>query len=216
MTLKDYLNRITTASLISALILTSQFDSLRNWHFTPKNKSKGTYITAFGPWYGKRNPSEDFVIHLSLLGYETEVLPVEFQAATSRLLQIIAEKKSRTIISLGEGSTYFDNYFEVNVTAQNLMIWGAYGGPVNYNSPDKLSLSQDSLSGLINKFEQAGIKYDLRQETGTYVCNALFFTGLEATRGSSTRVYFFHVPGDIYSNKEKRQNLERAIESITR
>ena len=219
MALRDYLRRLTTAVLTSTLILTSEFDPLQSWHLPPRNKQRNVYITAFGPWsHNNRNASEDFAIYLSVLGYDTEVLPVDFEEAPKRLIQIIEEKKPRTIISLGEGAA-FGNYFEVNVIAKNLMYGTdvaqqTYVGTIDSNLPNILPLPQNNLSELVSKFAHAGIRYNLSDDTGTYVCNVLLFRGLEATSDSSTRIYFFHVPRDIYSNKDKRHNLEMAIEAL--
>ena len=70
------------------------------------DRAKEAHITAFGPFGNFAvNPSQDASKYLSELGYQTTVLPVDYDKAPTILRRII-DSNPRIIIVLGKDTTH--------------------------------------------------------------------------------------------------------------
>ena len=183
---------------------------------------KRIYITAFGPFKDyQRNPTQDIASYLSKKGYTTETLDVDYHKAPERLRQIIMYDKPDVIVSFGFSEKASN--LALSITAKNIMSSdfpdnsGRIHKDVKINDklPDILSIDEKQRRYFRKMARQAGINYYEQDDADSFVCNSLSFAGISETKGNTkTSFYFFHVPADIYSNKQQLRNLEKIIRML--
>jgi pyrrolidone-carboxylate peptidase len=114
-------------------------------------------------------------------------------------------------------------YINISTTAKNMMSSDIPDNSkrifkdkkIDEKLPEKIILDSGHLNFIRDRWDSNGIKYKIEKDADTYVCNSLLFAGIdEARKNEKVLFYFFHVPHDIYENKEKLRNLEDAIKSL--
>jgi len=191
----------------------------------PQNKREkinSIFITGFGPFGSyNQNPTKDVAVYLRSKGYNSQVLDVDYEDAPKALKRIYESKKPKIIVSMGV-SLYAEN-LNVSIVGQNTMsasIPDASGDvyhekKINPLLPDRNTIPQYDLTFIQTRFQQSNVNYEIERDAGTYVCNSLLFNGISLTENNpETKFYFFHLPSDIYSNKDKLKNLERGLEAL--
>jgi pyrrolidone-carboxylate peptidase len=211
--MKKIINKISRGILYTTFIGLSIFNP--NW------KKDSILITGFGDSpYTPNNPTKELMQHFSKKGYKTCVLNADYEEAYQNLNEFYYNLKPKKIISLGVSSK--PNYINVSINANNLMHASKpdYSGnihnkdTINKSLPSRLSISNEDINNLAVNFDKNNIKYKLDSIPGTYVCNSLLFRGINLSKEKGVKFYFFHVPYDIIINKDKFNNLEKAIEVI--
>lgn len=190
-------------------------------YFYDRHEKQKIYITAFNSFYGlQKNQTEEVAEYFSRKGYNTEILDVDYYEAPKKLREII-RKKSGIVISMG--AKYEVEYINISTTAKNIMSSDIPDNSnrifkekkIDENFPEKVVLDENRLNFALSRWDSNRIKYKIENDAGTYVCNSLLFAGIdEARKNEKTSFYFFHVPYDIYQDKEKLDNLEDAINSL--
>ncbi|WP_180964814.1 pyroglutamyl-peptidase I [Brevibacterium luteolum] len=134
-------------------------------------------------------------------GVVTEVLPVEFDAACTRIRELMDEHQPHTVISLGlaAGRTeitpervvinVMDAPIPDNSGAQPIDEPVVEGGPAAHflTLPNK---------AIVQALKGEGIPASLSNSAGTYVCNAVAYAAAEQAQasGSEVRTGFIHAP----------------------
>lgn len=134
-------------------------------------------------------------------GAVTEVLPVEFDAACTRIRELMDEHQPHTVISLGLAAgrrditpervaiNVMDAPIPDNATAQPIDEPVVAGGPAAHflTLPNK---------AIVQALRDEGIPASLSNTAGTYVCNAVAYAAAEhaQTTGMDVRTGFVHVP----------------------
>lgn len=171
---------------------------------------EGVLVTAFEP-FGEHETNPTIAAAEAVArecpGVVTEVLPVEFEAATVRIRELMDEYQPHTVISLGlaAGRTeitpervainVMDAPIPDNSGAQPIDEPVVEGGPAAHflTLPNK---------AIVQALKDEGIPARLSNSAGTYVCNAVAYAAaehaaeLKADRGSNEQVRtgFLHVP----------------------
>lgn len=186
-----------------------------------EQEHKKPVITCFGPFGGyKRNPTQDIADYLRQEGYKTFVLDVDYEDSAQQLENIIKEEKPDTVISFGVSP--FPEYLNVSIKAKNVMSakipdssGDIYDGkPIDDNVDETRSLEDEDVKYIKDIFDDKGIKYVVETDAGTYVCNSLLYNGIKLAEKNDIRFYFIHVSDDIFSDKEKLKNLEKAVHAL--
>lgn len=178
-------------------------------------------LTGFEPFGGDDvNPSGDAV---ALVAAEwtgpaelvTAVLPVTFAGAATRMRELIAAHSPDTVIATGlAGGTTGIHIERIAVNLADARI------PDN---DDVQPVDQPSIDGapaaafatlpvkaIAAAIQDAGIPAEVSHSAGTFVCNHVFFTALDAA-GSSTRTGFLHVPWSSDAAPEDARHLPLAV-----
>lgn len=162
-------------------------------------------LTGFAPFAGEAiNPSWEAVRALhgeSIAGHRlrTLELPTEFDASLRALRKALREMKPRVAIAVGLAGgrkglslervaiNVDDARIPDNAGAQPVDVPIVARGPAAYFStlPIKAALA---------RLRDAGIEAHISQTAGTYVCNHVFYSLMHATRRTSARAGFVHVP----------------------
>lgn len=191
--------------------------------FNPDEENKDLFLTGFGDSpYTKNNPTRILMTYFSIKGYNTAVLDADYDKAPSSLDEIYNKVKPKKIVSLGVSRNPCD--LGVLIVAKNLMHASKPDNSgkcylfkkIDSSFPKKIYLPEKNVQRLISIFEKENINFKIDSIPGTYVCNSLLFRGINLSKEKNVKFYFFHVPYDIFEDKNKLNNLERAIESIAR
>lgn len=170
---------------------------------------EGVLVTAFEP-FGKHKTNPTIAAAEAVArecpGVVTEVLPVEFEAATKRVRELMDEHHPHTVISLGlaAGRTeitpervainVMDAPIPDNSGAQPIEEPVVEGGPAAHflTLPNKV---------IVQALKDEGIPASLSNSAGTYVCNAVAYAAAEyaQTAGMNTRTGFIHVPATLHN-----------------
>lgn len=163
----------------------------------------GVLVTAFEP-FGKHKTNPTIAaaeaVARECAGVVTEVLPVEFEAATVRIRELMDEHQSHTVISLGLAAgraeitpervavNVMDAPIPDNTGAQPIDEPVVEGGPAAHflTLPNK---------AIVQALKDEGIPARLSNTAGTYVCNAVAYAAAEyaQTTGMDLRTGFVHV-----------------------
>jgi len=188
-------------------------------------------LTGFEPFAGDAtNPSGDAVraAEKRWTGAErliVDVLPVAFDAAGTRLRQLLDEHRPDVVIATGLAGgraqvtpervaiNLADARIPDNDGAQPVDRPVVEGGPTAYFS----TLPVKAIAAALNS---AGIPAAVSHSAGTFVCNYVMFTALDAVE-PGVRAGFVHVPSARESAPEGAASLPlddivRAVEVIVR
>ncbi|MBP2437011.1 pyroglutamyl-peptidase I [Microbacterium amylolyticum] len=162
-------------------------------------------LTGFSPFAGDaRNPSEEVVRDVAQQweGEErlvTEILPVAYDAAGSRLRELIAEHIPDVIIAVGlaGGRTAVtpervainlrDARIPDNAGARPVDEPSVPGGPAAH-------FATLPVKAIVRDITRAGIPAAVSDTAGTFVCNHTFYVAADAAATTDARAGFIHVP----------------------
>jgi len=161
-------------------------------------------LTGFEPFGGDAaNPSGEAV---RLVGERwrgsdtlvTAILPVTFRGAAQRLRGLIAEHQPDIVIATGlAGGRAAIGIERVAVNLVDARIPDNDGEqPVDLPSVAGASSAHFAtlpVKAIAQRIAAAGVPAEVSYSAGTFVCNHVFFTALEAA-ASTTRAGFIHVP----------------------
>ncbi|GAB3297362.1 pyroglutamyl-peptidase I [Epidermidibacterium keratini] len=161
-------------------------------------------MTGFEPFGEDRaNPSSDAVRNLASKwqGTDTlvtEILPVAFDHGARRMRDLIAKHRPDLVLAVGLAGgrnaisiervavNLVDARIPDNAGAQPIDVPSVDGAPPAYFT----TLPVKAITAAIN---DAGISTEISYTAGTFVCNHVFFTALDAVEARA-RVGFIHVP----------------------
>lgn len=161
-------------------------------------------LTGFEPFGGdSTNPSGDAVRQVAAewdgaATLITEVLPVTFVGASARLRELIAAHAPDVVIATGlAGGTTSIRVERIAVNLIDARIPDNAGDqPIDESSvpgaPNALFATLP-VKAIAAAIQDAGIPASVSHTAGTFVCNHVFFTALDAAP-SGTRAAFIHVP----------------------
>jgi len=187
------------------------------------NKKEDIFLTGFGDSpYTKNNPTSELMNYFAKEGYNAIVLNADYDGAPLKLNEIYKKLRPKKIISMGVSSHPI--YLDVSVVANNMMHASKpdnsgkiyHFEKIDSTFPEKIYLSEENIKKLISNFERENVKFNIDSVASTYVCNSLLFEGINLSKEKGVEFYFFHIPYDIIKDKNKLNNLEKAVESITR
>lgn len=162
-------------------------------------------LTGFSPFAGDaRNPSEEVVRDVAQQweGEErlvTEILPVAYDPAGSRLRELIAEHTPDVIIAVGlaGGRTAVtpervainlrDARIPDNAGARPVDEPSVPGGPAAH-------FATLPVKAIVRDITRAGIPAAVSDTAGTFVCNHTFYVAADAAATSGACAGFIHVP----------------------
>jgi pyrrolidone-carboxylate peptidase len=193
--------------------------------FINSDKDKDNiFLTGFGDTPDiKNNPTTELMKHFAREGYNTVVFDADYDKAPSELNEIYNKFKPKKIISMGVSKIPF--YFNVSIVANNMMHASKPDNSgkiylytkIDSAFPEEIYLSEKDTKELISNFNKENIDFSADSTEGTtYVCNSLLFKGINLSKKKGFQFYFFHVPYDILKDKNKLDNLERAVETVAR
>lgn len=161
-------------------------------------------LTGFEPFGGDAaNPSGE-AVHLVAARWNgpenlvTAVLPVTFTGAQARLRELIATHRPDVVIAAGLAGgrariaiervavNLVDARIPDNDGAQPIDEQSVTGAPSAH-------FATLPVKEIARRLTAAGVPAELSYSAGTFVCNHVFFTALEAA-ASGTRAGFVHVP----------------------
>lgn len=164
-------------------------------------------LTGFEPFGGDAdNPSGD-AVRLVADGWEgpgrlvTAVLPVTFGGAAQQLRDLVDEHRPDVVIATGlAGGRSNVGVERVAVNLIDARIPDNDGQqPVDAPSVEGAPAAHFAtlpVKTIVRRIGDAGIPAEVSYSAGTFVCNHVFFTALEAA-ASGTRAGFIHVPWSV-------------------
>lgn len=186
---------------------------------------EGVLVTAFEPFgEHKTNPTiaAAEAVARECPGAVTEVLPVEFDAACTRIRELMDEHQPHTVISLGLAAgrrditpervaiNVMDAPIPDNATAQPIDEPVVAGGPAAHflTLPNK---------AIVQALRDEGIPASLSNTAGTYVCNAVAYAAAAhaLSTGRDVRTGFIHVPSATEPEAEEQSAPSLAQEVIS-
>lgn len=182
---------------------------------------EGVLVTAFEP-FGEHETNPTIAAAEAVArecpGVVTEVLPVEFEAATARIRELMDEHRPHTVISLGLAAgraqitpervaiNVMDASIPDNSGAQPIDEPVVEGGSAAHflTLPNK---------AIVQALKDEGIPASLSNSAGTYVCNAVAYAAAEQAQasGSEVRTGFIHVPSAGKSESEAMEEPSSAL-----
>ncbi|MGN8552573.1 UNVERIFIED_CONTAM: pyroglutamyl-peptidase I [Microbacterium sp. SLM126] len=161
-------------------------------------------LTGFEPFGGDAgNPSGE-AVHLVAARWAgpevlvTAVLPVTFAGAAARMRELMAEHRPDIVIAAGlAGGRTRIGVERVAVNLLDARIPDNDGAqPIDEPSVAGAPAARFAtlpVKAILRALEDAGIPAEVSYSAGTFVCNHVFFTALEAS-APGTRAGFIHVP----------------------
>ena len=176
-------------------------------------------LTGFEPFGGREvNSSWQLVqkINLTSLEIKKQQVPVDYNLAWASLAEAAGE--ADVVVCVGESSKAQSLQFEWD--AQNIQDAtiadnsGALLGHkiIEANQPQCL-ISQFDKSKVLSFFSDQP-SWSLSYYAGTYVCNRLYFDGLNAFEGTGKKVAFVHCPL-FDKGGEQVLSLDHAAEALS-
>jgi pyroglutamyl-peptidase len=175
--------------------------------------AKKVLLTGFEP-FGKAtlNPSGEIVKEIAstnLPDYDivTCILPVEYERASSLLLQKIAEISPDAIISLGQAEGRKEISLEriaVNIAGARIPDNAAVlksDEPILYGGADAYFTTLP-YTKIITAIKDLGIPAGESLSAGTFICNEIFYRLQQELAGSARPSGFIHVPLQSEQAKE--------------
>ncbi|MCT1656861.1 pyroglutamyl-peptidase I [Brevibacterium luteolum] len=186
---------------------------------------EGVLVTAFEP-FGEHETNPTIAaaeaVARECSGAVTEVLPVEFKAACTRIRELMDEHEPHTVISLGLAAgrmeitpervaiNLMDAPIPDNSGAQPIDEPVVEGGPAAHflTLPNK---------AIVQALRNEGIPASLSNTAGTYVCNAVAYAAAEhaLSTGRDVRTGFIHVPSATEPEAEEQPAPSLAQEIIS-
>lgn len=179
---------------------------------------EGVLVTAFEP-FGEHmtNPTITAAeaVARECCGVVTEVLPVEFEAATKRVRELMDEHHPHTVISLGLAAGRTEITPErVAINVMDAPIPDNSGAqpidePVVEGEPAAHFLTLPN-KAIVQALKDEGIPASLSNSAGTYVCNAVAYAAAQyvtkfngsSSCGGAVETGFIHVPAASGSGSE--------------
>ncbi|MEA3558861.1 MAG: pyroglutamyl-peptidase I [Candidatus Thermoplasmatota archaeon] len=159
-------------------------------------------VTGFGPFdVFSFNPSEKIAERLSGESPDTTfmVLPVEYGKAREELLEVLFDLEPDLLLSFGLNGTI--GHIALEEIALNIRA-----SEVPDNSGEIMSDRKISLDGplayrtllpterILKELREKGIPAKHSYSAGVYICNEVFYTGVEWAQKSRRKAGFIHVP----------------------
>ena len=157
-------------------------------------------ITGFEPFNNDIiNSSWEVIKRLpdSINGYKINklLLPVKFEESSKIVIEKANKLKVKYIICVGQakGRKYITpemkaiNLKSDNYTSKKECNYILSTGPKYY-------YSSIDVNKIYNSINNAGIKCNISNDAGTYVCNDLFFNLLHYYNNTNIKVSFIHIP----------------------
>lgn len=164
---------------------------------------KTILLTAFEPFGGDTlNPTEKVLWMLpdEICGYAIRklLLPVEYGRAADIAISEYDRLRPAAVIMLGQAGGR--SAITPETTARNLMDSKSLDNSgrvadnlrISENGPDILS-STLPVGKIVDELTTRGIRCEVSDDAGTFVCNSLFYSMLEHNRGE-VPTGFIHVP----------------------
>jgi len=165
---------------------------------------EGVLVTAFEP-FGEHETNPTIAAAEAVArecpGVVTEVLPVEFEAATVRIRELMDEHQPHTVVSLGLAAG------RTEITPERVAI-NVMDAPIPDNSGAQ-PIDEPIVEGgaaahfltlpnkaIVQALKDEGIPASLSNSAGAYVCNAVAYAAAEHAQATSSpvRTGFIHVP----------------------
>ena len=157
-------------------------------------------VTGFEPFAGATlNPSGEIVKRLTGENLVTAILPVEYDAATARVLELIEAHQPEAVICLGQAEGRSTISFErVAVNLDDAKLADNAGvtrieTEINPNGAAAY-FSTLPIREMADAVFEAGIPATLSLSAGTFVCNHIFYELQQALAATGVPSGFVHVP----------------------
>lgn len=157
-------------------------------------------VTGFEPFAGATlNPSGEIVKRLEREGLVTAILPVEYDAATARVLELVEEHQPDAVICLGQAEGRSTISFErvaVNLDDAKLADNAGVTRIDTEINPNGAAAYFTTLPirEMADAVFEAGIPASLSLSAGTFVCNHIFYELQQALAATGVPSGFVHVP----------------------
>lgn len=193
-------------------------------------------VTGFGP-YGEvlENPSQTVVETLAKRQWKPRgavemhyaVLPVQYEAATRKLIDLINQLKPQALIQLGVWD--MAENFRLEQQARNHVYSDAAdtagnkpaSAEVQPGGTEELA-TRLPLKTISKQLAQKKIPFHLGENAGEYICNFTFYKVLDYLRqsGLATLAGFIHIPvfknGQQNTSQLSRKDMEAGVQEIVR
>jgi len=161
-------------------------------------------LTGFEPFAGDVTNPSGAAVHLVASRWAgpeilvTAVLPVTFAGAAERLRELMAEHRPAVVLATGlAGGRAAIGVERVAVNLRDARIPDNDGAqPIDVPSVPGAGPAHFAtlpVKEIARRIAVAGVPAEVSYSAGTFVCNHVFFTALEAA-ASGTRAGFVHVP----------------------
>jgi pyroglutamyl-peptidase len=161
-------------------------------------------LTGFEPFGGDADNPSGAAVHLAASRWGgpellvTAVLPVSFAGAAARLKELLVQHRPDVVIAAGlAGGRAAIGVERVAVNLIDARIPDNDGDqPIDAPSAPGAAAAHFAtlpVKEIARRIADAGIPAEVSYSAGTFVCNHVFFTALEAA-ASATRAGFVHVP----------------------
>ncbi|MFO8050184.1 MAG: pyroglutamyl-peptidase I [Thermoplasmatota archaeon] len=176
-----------------------------------------TVVTGFGPFdIFSFNPSEKIAEHLAegSASVSSHVLPVRYQRARKELFDILEEQDPDILISFGLNGTI--GYIAMEEIAINIRSSEKADVSGRTMTDQKISekgpLAYRTLlpaQAAVEALRENGIPARLSYSAGAYLCNEVFYTGLEWAVKNQRHAGFVHVPmaTEMIADKVERYGM---------
>lgn len=164
-------------------------------------------VTGFGSFGSvEHNPTTEVVdscgpLREAGLDVVAEVLPVEFDAGARRIRELVGSLRPDLAICFGvaEGrDAVTPERIAINVADARIPDNTGFqpvDSPLEPDGP-AARFSTLPLRGMVRALTDAGVRAEVSNTAGTYVCNAVFFSLMGALEVTGGRGGFVHVPPD--------------------
>ena len=167
-----------------------------------KTKKVSALVTGYEAFLGESmNPSERLVRDLAESGFDTLILPVEYEGAFSRLELALVDNDYDLLIMLGQaGGRATVSLERVALNLKDSSHADASGllclEQKIREGADTALMTDLPLRAICEELKEKGHKVNVSTSAGAYVCNATYFKAMEWMRqqGRKTKVLFVHVP----------------------
>ena len=167
--------------------------------------SQTVLVTGFEPFAGASlNPSQRVIQQLTNMSFNEvnlicEVLPVEFESATTALLNLIAHHKPNIVISLGQAEGRSSISIErIAINLADARIADNSGTQLTDQKIDPTGepsyFSTLPVMKLVELLNAAGIKSSQSLSAGSFVCNYIFYQMQAALTNQGVLSGFIHLP----------------------
>lgn len=163
-------------------------------------------LTGFEPFAGDGTNPSGAAVRLVEATWDrpeqliVDVLPVEFEAAATRLRTLIAEHQPSVVIAVGLAGgraaigvervalNLIDARIADNSGAQPIDVASVEGAPV-------ARFATLPVKAVAEAIREVGIAAEVSHSAGTFVCNHVFYSAMDATASDPrVRAGFIHVP----------------------
>ncbi len=183
-------------------------------------------LTGFGPFPGvEKNASAELVKKLAEAAadrfeghsFSAAVLPTEWEKGPVQLCALVDDVEPQLIILFGVSEK--SSGMTLEMVARNLCgpkedACGAVsaGGSILPGGPETIPASLP-FDDIAKRLDELRVPYELSQDAGAYLCNALLYTCAVNYCGEDedgTRVGFVHVPSNL-ADADAAMGMEQAV-----